>query len=124
MLKFLISSVPIPYLPAKSFTLLIRFPCTSELPKIESLKIIDLAKAIAKSLGVDDIDFHKIPIKDGEKLHEDMISEIEFQRTAEFDDYYLIGYERTNERYDHPPFNSALHLTKDTTEFLKRNSVW
>jgi len=94
------------------------------IPKIESLKIIDLAKAIAKSLDVDDIDFHKIPIKDGEKLHEDMISEIEFQRTEEFDDYYLIGYERTNERYDHPPFNSALHLTKDTTEFLKRNSVW
>jgi UDP-glucose 4-epimerase len=94
------------------------------IPKIESLKIIDLAKAIAKSLGKEDIEFHKVPIKDGEKLHEDMISEIEFQRTEEFDDYYLIGYERTNESYDHQPFNSGLHLTKDTGEFLKRNNVW
>ena len=94
------------------------------IPKIESLKIIDLAKAIAKSLGKEDIEFHKVPIKDGEKLHEDMISEIEFQRTEEFDDYYLIGHERIHESYDQQPFNSALHLTKDTTEFLKRNNVW
>ena len=94
------------------------------IPKIESLKIIDLAKAIAKSLGKDNIDFHKVPIKDGEKLHEDMISEIEFQRTKEYNNYYLIGYERINESYDHKPLNSALHLTKDTTEFLKRNNVW
>ena len=94
------------------------------IPKIESLKIIDLARAIAKSLGKEDIKFHKIPIKDGEKLHEDMISEIEFQRTREFDNYFLIGYERINESYDHKPFNSSLHVTKDTNEFLKRNKVW
>ena len=53
-----------------------------------------------------------------------MISEIEFQRTEEFDNYYLIGHERIHENYDQQPFNSALHLTKDTTEFLKRNNVW
>ena len=75
-------------------------------------------------MGKDNIEFHKIPIRDGEKLHEDMISEIEFQRTEEFDDYFLIGYEKTNENYDHKPFNSELHLTKDTEEFLKRNKVW
>ena len=46
------------------------------IPKIESLKIVDLANAIAKSMGKEDIEFHKIPIRDGEKLHEDMISEI------------------------------------------------
>lgn len=93
------------------------------IPKIESLKIIDLAKAIAKSLGVDNIDFHKIPIRDGEKLHEDMISEIEFQRTEEFDNYYLIGYEKTNEDYNHDPFNSGLHITNDTEKFLKDHGV-
>jgi len=93
------------------------------IPKIESLRIIDLAKAIADSLGKPDIEFHKIPIKNGEKLHEDMISEIEFQRTTEYDDYYLIGYDKTNESYDHQPFNSNLHITSDTAGFLKRNKV-
>jgi len=94
------------------------------IPKIESLKIIDLAKAIANSLGKKDIKFHKIPIRDGEKLHEDMISEIEFQRTEEFEDYYLIGFNKTNERYDHKPFNSSLHITKNINKFLKDNKVW
>jgi UDP-glucose 4-epimerase len=93
------------------------------IPKIESLKIIDLAKSIAKSLGVDDIKFHKIAIKDGEKLHEDMISEIEFQRTKEFDKYYLIGYEKINESYDHIPFNSQFHVTSDVDTFLKDRGV-
>ena len=36
------------------------------IPKIESLNIIDLVKAIAKTCGKEDIKFHKIPIRDGE----------------------------------------------------------
>tara|TARA_B100001173_G_C16022323_1_gene562588 strand:- start:248 stop:1198 length:951 start_codon:yes stop_codon:yes gene_type:complete len=93
------------------------------IPKIESLNIVDLAKAIAKACGKEDMKFHKIPIRDGEKLHEEMISEIEFQRTEEFDDYYLIGYNKTNESYDHKPFNSQYHVTNDVEEFLRKNKV-
>ena len=93
------------------------------IPKIESLNIVDLAKAIAKSCGKKDMKFHKIPIRDGEKLHEEMISEIEFQRTEEFDDYYLIGYDKTNESYNHKPFNSQYHVTNDVEEFLKKNNI-
>jgi len=93
------------------------------IPKIESLNIVDLAKAIAKTCGKEDMKFHKIPIRDGEKLHEEMISEIEFQRTEEFDDYYLIGYDKTNESYDHKPFNSQYHVTNDVEEFLRKNKV-
>ena len=93
------------------------------IPKIESLNIVDLAKAIAKTCGKEDMKFHKIPIRDGEKLHEEMISEIEFQRTEEFDDYYLIGYDKTNESYDHKPFNSQYHVTNDVEEFLKKNNI-
>ena len=93
------------------------------IPKIESLNIVDLAKAIAKACGKEDIQFHKIPIRDGEKLHEEMISEIEFQRTEEFDDYYLIGYDKTNESYDHKPFNSQYHVTNNVKEFLRKNNV-
>ena len=93
------------------------------IPKIESLNIVDLAKAIAKACGKEDMKFHKIPIRDGEKLHEEMISEIEFQRTEEFDDYYLIGYNKTNESYDHKPFNSQYHVTNNVEEFLRKNNV-
>ena len=93
------------------------------IPKIESLNIVDLAKAIAKACGKEDMKFHKIPIRDGEKLHEEMISEIEFQRTEEFDDYYLIGYDKTNESYDHKPFNSQYHVTNDVEEFLRKNNI-
>ena len=39
------------------------------IPKIESLNIIDLVNAIAKTCGKENIKFHKIPIRDGEKLH-------------------------------------------------------
>jgi len=93
------------------------------IPKIESLNIVDLAKAIAKACGKENMKFHKIPIRDGEKLHEEMISEIEFQRTEEFDDYYLIGYDKTNESYDHKPFNSQYHVTNNVEEFLRKNKV-
>ena len=93
------------------------------IPKIESLNIVDLARAIAKSCNREDIKFHKIPIRDGEKLHEEMISEIEFQRTEEFDSYYLIGYDKTNESYDHQPFNSKYHVTNNVEEFLKKNNI-
>ena len=93
------------------------------IPKIESLNIVDLAKAIAKACGKEDMKFHKIPIRDGEKLHEEMISEIEFQRTEEFDDYYLIGYDKTNESYDHKPFNSQYHVTNNVEEFLRKNNI-
>ena len=93
------------------------------IPKIESLNIRDLAKAIAKACGKGNIKFHKIPIRDGEKLHEEMISEIEFQRTEEFDNYYLIGYDKTNESYDHKPFNSQYHVTSNVEEFLRENKV-
>ena len=93
------------------------------IPKIESLNIVDLAKAIAKACGKEDMKFHKIPIRDGEKLHEEMISEIEFQRTEEFDDYYLIGYDKTNESYNHKPFNYQYHVTNNVEEFLRKNNV-
>ena len=52
-----------------------------------------------------------------------MISEIEFQRTEEFDEYYLIGYDKTNESYDHKPFNSQYHVTNNVKEFLRKNNV-
>lgn len=55
-------------------------------PKIPSMKITDLAKAMAPNLR------HKIiGIRPGEKLHETMISSDDSHLTYEFDKYYVIS---------------------------------
>jgi UDP-N-acetylglucosamine 4,6-dehydratase len=54
-------------------------------PKIPSMKITDLAKAIAPKCK------HKIiGIRAGEKLHETLITLDDARHTLEFDDYYVI----------------------------------
>ncbi len=54
-------------------------------PKIPSMKITDLANALAPNLP------HKIiGIRAGEKLHETMITKDDSHLTVEFDDHYII----------------------------------
>lgn len=95
-------------------------------PKLESMNIIDFAKAIATSMGKDDIEFHKIPIRNGEKLHEEMVSSIEYQRVEEVNEKYLmIGYERNNEDYNHKPLNSEFYVmdSEEAYSFLLDKGV-
>lgn len=54
-------------------------------PKIPSMNIMDLAKAIAPECK-----FEIVGIRPGEKLHEAMIMEDDARHTLEFDDYYVI----------------------------------
>lgn len=54
-------------------------------PKIPSMRITDLAKAIAPECRME-----SVGIRPGEKLHEMMISEDDARNTVEFDDYYAI----------------------------------
>lgn len=53
--------------------------------KIPSMRIMDLAKAIAPDLAT-----HIIGIRPGEKIHEQMISEEDARHTLELDEYYII----------------------------------
>lgn len=55
------------------------------IPKIPSMKMTDLAKAMAPNLGI-----KIIGIRPGEKLHETMISKDDAHLTYEFDDHYVI----------------------------------
>ena len=55
------------------------------IPKIPSMKMPDLAKAIGPHCELDEIG-----IRPGEKLHEVMISEDDARHTVEFNDYYAI----------------------------------
>jgi UDP-N-acetylglucosamine 4,6-dehydratase len=54
-------------------------------PKIPSMKITDLAKAIAPECEIE-----IVGIRPGEKLHEAMITEDDARHTVEFDTYYVI----------------------------------
>ncbi len=54
-------------------------------PKIPSMKIIDLARALAPDLPT-----HIIGIRPGEKLHEIMVPKDDSHLTLEFEDHYVI----------------------------------
>jgi UDP-N-acetylglucosamine 4,6-dehydratase len=54
-------------------------------PKIPTVKIVDLAHFIAPDCEID-----YVGIRPGEKLHEFMITEDDARRTVEFDSYYVI----------------------------------
>lgn len=54
-------------------------------PKIPSMNIMDLAKAIAPQCQLE-----YVGIRPGEKLHEAMITEDDSRHTIEYDDYYVI----------------------------------
>jgi UDP-N-acetylglucosamine 4,6-dehydratase/5-epimerase len=54
-------------------------------PKIPSMKVVDLAKAMAP-----DLPHENVGIRPGEKLHELMITADDANNTLEFDDCYLI----------------------------------
>ncbi len=55
------------------------------IPKIPSMKIVDLAKAVAPEAAID-----VIGIRPGEKLHEVLISEEESRTTVELEDMYVV----------------------------------
>jgi UDP-N-acetylglucosamine 4,6-dehydratase len=55
-------------------------------PKIPSIRIVDLAKAIAPGVPT-----KIIGIRPGEKLHEKMITRDDSLRTIEYDDHYILG---------------------------------
>lgn len=57
-------------------------------PKIPSMSIIDLAKAIGPDCEID-----IVGIRPGEKLHEVMITEDDARHTVEYEDYYVIAPE-------------------------------
>ncbi len=56
-------------------------------PRVDSIRIVDLAKALIKG---QDIDIVYTGIRPGEKVHEILVSEEECNRTMVTDDYYII----------------------------------
>jgi UDP-N-acetylglucosamine 4,6-dehydratase len=59
-------------------------------PKIPSMKIVDLARAIAPGCKLE-----CIGIRPGEKLHESLITEDESRHTLKFENYFVVMPERS-----------------------------
>ena len=91
-------------------------------PKIKSLKVTDVAKCLLTFYGKEDIPFKYIGMRRGEKLHEEMISEDEWMRTEEHENY-LIGTEYlSDDRKSYNSFDSLMD-SSEAFNFLKDNGV-
>ena len=76
------------------------------IPKLKSIKIIDIAKAInpKKKIKI-------IGIREGEKIHEDMITESESRHTIIYKNYFVIASESKLQKYS---IKKIAKLTKGT----------
>lgn len=87
-------------------------------PKIPSVKVVDLARVIAP-----DCQLQYVGIRPGEKLHEAMITEDDARKTVEFDDYFIIkpeqpGWLSEGETYGGVPLHERFSYCSHT------NSHW
>jgi len=67
-------------------------------PKVNSLKIVDVANELAKSIREDSVPLKFVGIRPGEKIHEEMISHEESIRCIEYEDYYMITNKVVNQK--------------------------
>ena len=87
--------------------------------KIPSMNIIDIAHAISK-----DCVHEIIGIRDGEKLHEQMISEDDAPYTYEYNDYYKILPSINNWHKDSKRVKSGKKVSIDFTYSSFNNTEW
>ena len=86
-------------------------------PKIPSMKVIDLAKVIAP-----DAKKKVIGIRSGEKLHEILLTEDEARHTREFDNYFVI--EPEHPFWDKNNFNDEKSLPEGFRYTSDGNDEW
>lgn len=95
------------------------------IPKVESFKIEHIAQALIKETFGDEstIELKEVGIRKGEKLHEEMISEEEWMRTIELENFYLITDQiLKSEAKSYNSLDSLMPKTK-VHSFLKETKV-
>lgn len=86
--------------------------------KIPSIKITELAEAIAPNLKV-----KEVGIRPGEKIHEQMITKEDARNTLEFSDYYIIFPEVNFEHIIHK-YKEGKPVAKDFEYHSGNNKQW
>lgn len=86
-------------------------------PKLPSMKMMDLIRALAPDAQVD-----VIGIRPGEKLHEVLVSEDEARHAREFDELYVI--EPAQATWDFEPWNEGAALPTDFSYTSLNNTRW
>jgi len=86
-------------------------------PKIPSMNIMDLAKAIAPNC-----EFEFVGIRPGEKLHEVMIPKDDARRTLEFDDFYVV--QPDFHWWDNNNWKSGKSLSEGFKYASDKNTKW
>jgi UDP-N-acetylglucosamine 4,6-dehydratase len=85
--------------------------------KIPSMKIIDLAKAIAPDIGL-----KEVGIRPGEKIHEQMITREDARNTLEFRDYFVILPDDKCARINH--LNANCSPVANDFEYSSGSNSW
>ena len=92
-------------------------------PKLESLKIVDIAKELGKDYGHQDIELEYVGIRQGEKLHEEMVSLEESLRTTEYDKYFMITDEVINKEVWSFASDTTILPKDEVRKFLQLKGV-
>lgn len=93
-------------------------------PKIPSMKVIDLARAVAPNAKID-----TIGIRPGEKLHEILISEDENRNTVELDDMFVVQpaealwFGREWQKLGHVLSDEFRYTSNENTEWLNIEQI-
>ncbi len=90
--------------------------------KMPSCRIVDLAKAMGKLMGgKDDYPIKEVGIRDGEKIHEILVSEEEMRRVVESENYYVIyPYGKLEKSL---LLNDLKEYTSDNTQILNEEEI-
>jgi UDP-N-acetylglucosamine 4,6-dehydratase len=94
-------------------------------PKLPSIRVVDLAKKLAENHGVPELPLKIIGIRQGEKLHEDMVSFEESLRCIEYEKYFLISDNILSEPVDGYTYSSNDRVLEsdEVTKFLLDKGV-
>lgn len=92
-------------------------------PKLDSLRVVDIAKELGKHYGQSNLKLKHIGIRQGEKIHEEMVSLEESFRTKEFTKYYMITDKIINTKGWSFASDSTILEPSKVYKFLKDKKV-
>ena len=92
-------------------------------PKIKSMKIIDLARCLIKAYGLKGrVGLEIVGVRPGEKLHEEMISQEEWFRTEDDKNYLINNLPIHNDMWSYNSADTLMNI-EDSYKFLQKSGV-